>query len=303
MIAPPRWTQEQLLAGLEQARHLFRTERMEEPLEAYLAAFERYQGSVESLLQLSADLAGLDSVATEVLTDPQLLEVFRYLSGPPLSQDDLKTLSDTVLSPGRLRADPSMVRRILDVVRTGLDRKRFPWVAKRREPTLSERNAAVIASAALMAASRVGAMRRNEGKDFQEKLVEDALAGAGLRKVATRVIATLNKAPEPGAFCRESLLGERKADFAVGLWDNRVLAIECKVSNSSTNSVKRLNNDAAAKAEIWIRDFGTRQIVPAAVLSGVFKVHNLENAQNRGLTLFWAHDLDQLVHWISRTRP
>ncbi|MBL8219060.1 MAG: XamI family restriction endonuclease [Bryobacterales bacterium] len=276
---------------------------MQEPLEAYLAEFERYQGSVESLLQLSADLAGLDGVATEVLTDPRLLEVFRYLSGPPLSQDDLKTLSDTVLSPGRLRADPSMVGRILDVVRTGLDRKRFPWVAERREPTLSERNAAVIASAALMAASRVGAMRRNEGKDFQEKLVEEALTGAGLRKVATRVIATLNKAPEPGAFCRESLLGERKADFAVGLWDSRVLAIECKVSNSSTNSVKRLNNDAAAKAEIWIRDFGTRQIVPAAVLSGVFKVHNLENAQNRGLTLFWAHDLDQLVHWISRTRP
>jgi len=273
-----------------------------EPLEAYLAAFERYQGSVERLLRRSADLAGLDEAATELLTDPQLLEAFRYLSGPPLSQDDLKTLSEAVLSPGRLRADPSMVRRILDVVRTGLDRKRFPWVAEQRDPTLSERNAAVIASAALMAASRVGAMRRNEGKDFQEKLVEEALTGAGLRKVATRVIATLNKAPEPGAFCRESLLGERKADFAVGLWDNRVLAIECKVSNSSTNSVKRLNNDAAAKAEIWIRDFGTRQIVPAAVLSGVFKVHNLENAQNRGLTLFWAHDLDELVQWIARTK-
>ena len=35
--------------------------------------------------------------------------------------------------------------------------------------------------------------------------------------------------------------------------------------------------------------FGTAQTVPAAMLSGVFKRHNLEYAQNRGLTLFWAH--------------
>ena len=80
------------------------------------------------------------------------------------------------------------------------------------------------------------------------------------------------------------------------------MAIECKVSNSATNSVKRLNNDAAAKAEAWLKDFGTRQVVPAAVLSGVYKLHNLEEAQNRGLALFWAHDLKALTEWIATTR-
>lgn len=80
------------------------------------------------------------------------------------------------------------------------------------------------------------------------------------------------------------------------------MPLECKVSNSSTNSVKRLNNDAAVKAETWRKDFGTTQVVPAAVLSGVYKTHNLENAQRRGLALFWANDLQSLVDWIHKTK-
>ena len=78
--------------------------------------------------------------------------------------------------------------------------------------------------------------------------------------------------------------------------------MECKVSNSATNSVKRLNNDAAVKAEVWRDEFGTAGIVCATVLSGVYKVHNLDNAQSRGLAVFWAHDLAELIGWIESTR-
>jgi hypothetical protein len=303
MISPPHWTREQLQEGLQRAKEQFRQERMQEPLEAYLDAFERFQGSVENLLETSIDLAQLEATAVDILTQPDLLEAFRYLPGPPISADDLKTLSEAVLTPTRLRADGEMVRRIIDVVRIGLDRRRFPWVTEGREPTEEERAAAVLASAALMATSRMSTERRSEGKEAQEQLVEDALTRLQMQKVPTRNIPTLNVAPAPGEFCRESMLGERKADFIVGLWDHRIMAIECKVSNSSTNSVKRLNNDAAVKAEIWYRDFGTKQIVPAAMLSGVYKIHNLENAQTRGLTLFWAHSVNHLTEWIETTRP
>jgi hypothetical protein len=78
------------------------------------------------------------------------------------------------------------------------------------------------------------------------------------------------------------------------------MPLECKVTNSSTNSIKRLNNDAAVKADIWLKEFGTAQTVPAAMLSGVFKLHNLVDAQ-RHLTLFWAHDLAAFVDWIKQT--
>ena len=37
------------------------------------------------------------------------------------------------------------------------------------------------------------------------------------------------------------------------------------------------------------------------VLSGVYDLHILQDAQARGLTLFWAHDLDQLTGWIAST--
>lgn len=80
------------------------------------------------------------------------------------------------------------------------------------------------------------------------------------------------------------------------------MPIECKVSNSSTNSVKRLNNDAAVKAASWKVDFGLRQVVPTAMLSGVYKLHNLVDAQTRGLTIFWAHDLAAMARWIAATR-
>jgi hypothetical protein len=281
---------------------LFRRERMQEPLDQYLRVFDRYAAAVENVLTESSDLDNLDDAAIALLTDKSLLEAFRYLSGPPISADDLKTLAEAALAPGRLRSDPEMTRRVVEVVRLGLDRKRFPWIALRRKPTDVERSAAVLASAALMACSHVTASRRNEGKSAQEGLVDKALGAAGLTKTQPRPIETLNQAPSPGQFCRETLLGTRKADFVIGLWDHRIMAIECKVSNSAVNSVKRLNNDAAAKAEAWLTDFGTAQIVPCAMLGGVYKLHNLVDAQTRGLTLFWAHELDELTRWIESTR-
>lgn len=121
-------------------------------------------------------------------------------------------------------------------------------------------------------------------------------------EVPTAAIHTLVKGPQAMQFCAECQLGDRKADVVVRLHDTRLMAIECKVSNSATNSVKRLNNDAAVKADYWIKQFGTAQIVPAAMLSGVFKVINLEQAQARGLALFWSHDLPALSDFIESTR-
>jgi hypothetical protein len=96
MIVPPRWTREQFAEDLSRAREFFRQERMREPLEAYLDAFDLCQGFVETLLQTSTDLTRLEAAAVDILADPQLLEAFRYLAGPPLSADDLKTLSESV---------------------------------------------------------------------------------------------------------------------------------------------------------------------------------------------------------------
>lgn len=298
---PPPWTPEELEAELTRATEIFRQRRMAEPLEEYLDAFDRYQGVLEELLESTVDLTADADTLVGVVSEPELLEAFRYLSGPPISEDDLKVLANAVLTPSRLQGNQAMARRVAEVVINGLDPRRFPWVVGQREPTEAERSAAVLASAALLATRRLETTRRNDEKQRQEDTVKRALRDAGLQEVEPRRIPVTDRAPRPGQFCGESLLGERKADIVVGLWDGRTLPIECKVSNSATNSIKRLNNDAAAKAEYWRAQFGAAQVVPTAVLSGVYKLHNLTAAQARGLTLFWAHDLPQLIAWIQDT--
>lgn len=303
MIPPPKWTKNDLATDMRRAVDRFRHERIQEPLEAYLHEFDEYQGVFENLLEATVDLAKLREEGLAVLGDERLQEAFRYLAGPPMSLDDLKTVAEAVsLTKKRLHSDPDIAKRTIDLILMAIDRRRFPWLSEDREPTESEKTAAVVASAALIATQRVGTARRRESKRTQELSVEDALLRAKFKKVPTRPISNLDLAPGMGEFCGESKLGTRKADFVIRMWDRRLMALECKVSNSATNSVKRLNNDAAAKAESWRHDFGERQVVPAAVLSGVYKIHNLLDAQDRGLALFWAHDLDELLNWIEQTR-
>ena len=303
MIDPPLWSDEELDEARVEAILAFSKDRLEEPLEDYLEAFDEYQGFVEEILEMTVDLTDIDDNALEILSNPKLQDVFRYLAAPPISADDLKTLADvSSLSASHLKAHHDQALRIVEVIGQVLDRRRFAWVSDNRDPTEAERNSAVMASAALMAASRTQTKRRNDGKDKQEAAVKQALKDLGFTEVPPRKIPNISFAPAPGEFCGESTLGNRKGDIIVRLWDQRIMPIECKVSNSSTNSVKRLNNDAAVKAVRWREDLGRLQVVPSAVLGGVYKLHNLREAQDRGLTIFWGHDLAPLTEWIAKTK-
>lgn len=297
------WSSDRLEADRQVAIATFRSARITEPLEQYVAAFDETLETVRALLERTADLELLAEGAAELLANPGLATAVRYLAGPPLSADDLKVIADVPsLAPGRIGANPQQARSVVSAVGAGLDRRRFPWVADNRKPSSAERDASVLATAALIASQRIQTARRSEGKTAQERAVRDALLGDGLTEVSVRAVEQLADAPAAGAFCREAMFGSRKADLVVGLWDGRKMPLECKVSNSELNSIKRLNNDAAVKAVEWVRDFGARGVTPAAVLAGVFKRSHLEYAQSRGLAIFWAHDLVQLTTYIASTR-
>lgn len=303
MIDPPRWNAEDLERDAKVSIEAFRKEQLEELPDEYHEAFDDYQINIEELFETTIDLTDCAGTANTFAVKPKLLQAFRYISGPPISVDDLKTLAEIAsINSNRLKNEPDSVKRIVDVIQTALDRRRFPWINEQREPTEIEKSSAIVATAALMATQRLGTNRRSRDKKLQEGKVEATLIESGLTLAEKRKVNTHADAPRPGAFCGESKLGKRKADFIIRLWDNRIMAIECKVSASATNSVKRLNNDAAAKAEAWRRDFGETQVIPVAVLGGVYKLHNLQDAEHRGLTLFWAHDLKALTDWIEKTQ-
>ena len=301
-VDPPRWTDAQFDEQAEIALQAFREERRRESVEQYPRLFDEYAARVGLLMVETDNLSELSNDSVRILTDSDLLEALRYLAAPPISEDDLKTLADVSLAASRLRADPAMAERILDVIFNSLDAKRFPWVAERRSPDDTDVLIATMASASLMASQRVQTDRRSLAKVRQERLVKDFLSGIGMTEVETREIRNHGDAPESGSFCGESSFGGRKADIVLHLYDGRLMPIECKVSNSATNSVKRLNNDVAVKARTWLEYFGTGQTVPSAVLAGVFKTNNLNQAQAAGVTIFWAHNLDPLRDFIFDTR-
>lgn len=297
---PPVWTEAQFKRDSKKSIENFKYERLQEDPAQFFSVFDRKKSAVEQLLDASSDLAQLTDVACDIVTDDDLLEALRYLAAPPISADDLQVLADVeTLNANRLRNDPEMAKRLVETVIQALDHRRFTWVAQQRDPTDAERLAAAMASAALIASQRIATDRRTNDRRQQEDQVAKSLIAIDFTEVNTRTVRNIREAPDPGQFCRESKLGTRKADFIISLLDGRIMAIECKVSNSATNSVKRLNNDAAAKAVVWQREFGAATIVPAAVLAGVFKLNNLQDAQSAGLAIFWAHNLKALTDFVS----
>ena len=145
---PPHWDERRLEADRQLAIEQFRDERIGESLGAYLENFSHYRLAVERLLRTTADLADLAAQALAVIVDEDLFYVTRYLTGPPVSTDDLRILADARLTPSSVRTDTASARRAVETILRGLDRERFAWVAEQREPSIEERRIAVVATAA-----------------------------------------------------------------------------------------------------------------------------------------------------------
>ena len=299
-----QWTAEELTADAEQSIAAFREERLNEG-DVWAKHYRQSRAKFERLFDTLAEL-NPESMTGEKLAEVHRMglgEALRYLAGPPFSEDDLTVIAGVEsVSSKAFKENPEALRKVFGVISRVLDPYRFPWVASGSAPTEQQREAALLASSVLLAAQRMATARRNEAKERQESKVKSYLVGLGFHEVKPATITALGKGPQDLQFCGECKLGVRKADVVARLHDGRLLPIECKVSNSAVNSVKRVNNDAAAKAEYWRDAFGKTQVIPTAVLAGVFNVINLEQVQNRGLTLIWSHDLDKLGALIESTR-
>jgi len=299
---PPHWTLEQLSDGASTALQQFRDGRATEPLELYLEMFEGSRVDVEDTLEATLDLRLIQDDAKRMFSIRRYRDVIRYLAGPPISDDDLRNMAGSEVFASAVRGDQDSAETVLETLWPTLDRMRFPWVSENRDPTEVERHVAVISTTAMIATQRAQTARRSAAKVLQEEKVKNALREIGFEEIEPRVISTPSRAPKPGQFCGESSFVGKKADVIVGLWDERVMAIECKTSNSEVNSYKRVNHEAGAKASHWTATFGYALVVPAVTIAGVFKPQNLADAQKAGLTIWWSHDLGAMADFVESTR-
>lgn len=302
-----KWTFKEIARDASIAAGHFRQRRLGEPKARYLEAFALLErankalfGSLRRLSERPVDAGWL----ANVLANEDLKTALRYIGAPPISEDDLKTLTGDSLAPTLVGKSSERAERICDVMIQVVDPKRFPWIYAERNPTKGEVNRAILASTVAAAAQRVQTSRRTDERESVEGGVRGLLLGAGWKRVQAPKDGLTNirrDAPEPNQFMEGATLGKNGADFVIGLKDHRILAIECKGSNSEINSRKRINKEVANNSQAWLREFGDEMLVPAAAIQGVFKPAYIAEAQEVPVVFFWGHRLEDLKTFLDAT--
>ena len=295
-VSPPVWSDEQIEADRREAQRRFIETRREEGPRAFAATCARVRPDVEAAMAASKDL--LDLTGQVFLDDPLAWQVFRYVCGPPISQEDLWTLVEGPkftkgVPPAYAEATATALRDVIDTVR-------FPWVAGQRAPTVGEREAAVLSTTVLLAAQLLGTSRRRDASRRQEDATAAAFAAAGFELDSSRAPMYALDGLARGTYSRERVIAGAKCDVPARLNDGRLLMLECKVSNGPKNGWKRVNREVAGKADTWGQHFG-KQVLTGVVLAGSFDAACLRTAQERGVLLLWEHDLRPLADFVADT--
>ncbi len=320
--APRIWSQAELEKEAQVALDEFVDRRLAEPEGTYATHFKARR---KALVRLFRKLAGVDKLSPpadllrEVIADEEMFAALRYIAGPPVSEDDLGVLvtrSLTGITQKALAEDDTLPAAVLKLICKMSDPFRFPWIPAGRPPTPKEIREAIAMTSALHASQALQTERRGYGRTVEQSLVT-RLEAMGYVKVTG---GRSNSKPKSGQplphpyppkgkvtqpshhpafphFYGECTVYGRKVDLFIALKSGVMIAIEAKDSNSALNSTKRLLNDTAAKAKHYQVAAG-KNVISVALLSGVFKVADLAQAQAAELYLVWAHDLDEFVAWI-----
>ena len=257
---------------------------------------------VLATLEATRDLADVEAALRK---SGGHMSVLRFLMAPPLSQDQFKLAcppwqkgsekSGRPLGEEAARATALAFEHWQDDDRTAPVR-----VGDHGEKRL----AAVSATAHMMAVNTYRTVRRMRLAHEQEQAVVDLLHELDYRQLPSRLV------DEPGVLAEDEFMhatqfktadgSTHEVDLAVGLPKRTVLALECKVSNDKTNSVKRVN-DVLKKASAWKRQWG-RTVVTGALLQGVYSDKEPRRLLEGDVVIFWSHRLDELDSWLRREK-
>ncbi len=308
---PGSWTNDELRHDAAEARRRFVAERraaLAHEQRVYKSLVNEYAATTRELLDASQDLRGLTGA---VLSNREFLSLARYLAVPTISIDDLDTLTDSCFglwveqkTDRGIRPTDNEFTAAARIISERLDEDRAPWLGSGATPTGSERETFIYGMAAIRAASRLVTNRRSDRSKQQEAAARQAVASAGYR--AIKLPGTLRDPVaemSPGSYSEKSRkLAGTNMDVPIRLRDRHptgqlFLAVECKVSNSTLNSRKRLL-EVNSKKETWDTSGLPHRFRTAALVAGVFDVNRLVETQNGGVFIFWEHRLSDLTEFL-----
>ncbi|MGB0766819.1 MAG: XamI family restriction endonuclease [Phycisphaeraceae bacterium] len=231
-----------------------------------------------------------------------ITELLRQLTAPPLSQDQFSLICPDYSKGAEKNARPVSVDKAVVVAAT-FRRWLDPRIIEAFDSDHIERITQVAAGPLyILARQKFETDRRTKAAAAQEQAVIDLLESLGFERAPSRVI---DQPWTVGENCymhkttfSAAVKSTAEVDIAIGLPGGRLLAIECKVSNDATNSIKRIN-DVLKKREAWERGYG-QVLTTGAVLSGVIAGKDIARLAAADVCVFFSHSLQHLQAYLSR---
>ncbi len=284
-----------------------------EAREIYLASRNAEQGELDWNAALSdakqvteaafVDSDNLSNIAGALTQNGGHMLVFRYFFAPPISQDQFKLICPTWPKSSEKNGRPVSEELAMEI--SGLfaewrSNGLIPWIASNLAP--SDRDLDVVKSTIshLIAQQLLATARRNRLASEQEAAVVNLLTSHHWTRLHSKLIDKRGDVPKRHFMHKTRFASgtseHQEVDIACGLGDAVVLAVECKVTNDETNSVKRIN-DVIKKAGQWRSHFGNF-VKPAALLQGVIKPSEIDRLVEANIEIFWSHRLDEFLDWL-----
>ncbi|MBY6203538.1 XamI family restriction endonuclease [Halomonas denitrificans] len=268
-------------------------------VDSWYSAKRAERRQISEALRLSN---GLLSIPLALETDGRTMRVFRHLCAPPISQDQFLLLCPTwskASEKSGVGLQPDVAKAAESVLIRILDKSLCPWVEPGIDPSWSQLKRLQEVVCALMASQSVATERRKALASEQEQLVIEALMELGWSQIPSKKIESRGDV-DAKKFMHKTRFATKtrpkEVDVACGLGNTKMLALECKVTNDATNSVKRIN-DVLTKATSWREHWGSF-VVTGAFLQGVISEKDVERLVEADVVVFWSHRLQEFRDWV-----
>ncbi|MEJ8849490.1 XamI family restriction endonuclease [Variovorax rhizosphaerae] len=272
-----------------------------------------WHGALRLSRQLIADALRASTFLTDI---PAALRasgthmlVFRHIMAPPTSQDQFALMCPTWRKSTERPPDAGRTRRPMPVLQAQNAAAVFlarrsqsltPWLDAGRRPFPRELRRLLWSVAPSIANQQFVTLQRGKAAVAQEGAVISMLQRKGWIRRPGSLLDTRAELPLRHFMHKTryatAAATPQEVDIAMGLRNTVVLAMECKVSNDQTNSVKRVN-DILKKATAWKTHWGSF-VKTAALLQGVIAPKDVIRLHEAEVEVFWSHDLTAFEAWI-----